>query len=253
MPVPLLCVENDVACVANLFININQQLSAVLTVIYITAHVLDLAVIPVFHIQSGSSPDWFCPICSRDIFPFFDSCSEWSDNVLCVCAACCKARNNSKSVFNPYEVDSDHNSNIFDDSMCNALTTADTILNNCKYCITNDLQDYDSTYTTLYFHNIDGFKSNFHESLINIKSINYTPSIISFCETNLKSDDPEDYSISSYNSEHLFAIPDKNKGSGISLYYKKRIYLTEYLPSTYVITILNVWGVALKLKTLTYT
>ena len=29
-----------------------------------------------FHIQSGSSPDWFCPICSRDIFPFFDSCSE---------------------------------------------------------------------------------------------------------------------------------------------------------------------------------
>ena len=105
--------------------------------------------------------------------------------------------------------------------MCNALTTADTILNNCKYCITNDLQDYDSTYTILYFHNIDGFKSNFHESLINIKSINYTPSIISFCETNLKSDDPEDYSISSYNSEHLFAIPNKNKGSGISLYYKK--------------------------------
>ena len=23
-----------------------------------------------FHIQSGSSPDWFCPICSHDIFPF---------------------------------------------------------------------------------------------------------------------------------------------------------------------------------------
>ena len=91
------------------------------------------------------------------------------------------------------------------------------------------------------------------DKLINIKSINYTPSIISFCETNLKSDDPEDYSISSYNSEHLFAIPDKNKGSGISLCYKKRIYLTEYHPSTYVITILNVWGVALKLKTLTYT
>ena len=103
--------------------------------------------------------------------------------------------------------------------MCNALTTADTILNNCKYYTTNDLQDYDSTYTTLYFHNIDGFKSNFHESLINIKSINYSPL---FCETNLKSDDPKDYSISSYNSEHLFAFPDKNKGS---LYYKKKPFI----------------------------
>ena len=75
--------------------------------------------------------------------------------------------------------------------------------------------------STLSFHNIDGFKSNFHESLINIKSINYSPSILSFCETNLKRDDLEDYSISGYNSEHLYAISDKSKGSGISLYYKK--------------------------------
>ena len=69
-----------------------------------------------FHIQSGTLPDWFCPNCSRDIFPFFDS-YDWSDNILCVCAACCNARTNSESVFNPFEVDCDHNSNIFDDSM----------------------------------------------------------------------------------------------------------------------------------------
>ena len=163
-----------------------------------------------FHIQSGTLLDWFCPNCSCDIFPFFDS-YEWSDNILCVCAACCNARTNSESVFNPFEVDSDHNSNVFDDSMCDALTTADSILSNCKCRPINELQVYDNTFSTLYFHNIDGFKSNFHESLINIKSINYSPSILSFCETNLKRDDPEDYSISGYNSEHLYAISDKKR------------------------------------------
>ena len=154
------------------------------------------------------------------MYPFFDS-YDWSDNILCVCAACCNARTDSESVFNPFEVDSDHSSNIFDDSMYDVLTTADSILSNCKCRPINELQVYDNTFSTLYFHNIDGFKSNFHESLINIKSINYSPSILSFYETNLKRDDPEDYLISGYNSEHLYAISDKNKGSGISLYYNK--------------------------------
>ena len=49
----------------------------------------------------------------------------------------------------------------------------------------------------------------------------HLPSVIAFCETNLKLDDPYDYDIMKYNAEHLYAINDKNKGSGLSFYYKK--------------------------------
>ena len=137
--------------------------------------------------------------------------------------------------------------------MCDALTTADSILRNCKCRPINELQVYDNTFSTLYFHNSDGFKSNFHESLINIKSINYSPSILSFCETNLKRDDPEDYSISGYNSEHLYGISDKNKGSGISLYYNKTHLFNRISSLDIGNNYFECMGAVLKLKTLTYT
>ena len=51
--------------------------------------------------------------------------------------------------------------------------------------------------------------------------MNNLPSVIAFCETNLKLDDQYNYDITEYNAEHLYAIHDKNKGSGLSFYYKK--------------------------------
>ena len=51
--------------------------------------------------------------------------------------------------------------------------------------------------------------------------MNNLPSVIGFCETNLKLDDQYDYDITEYNAEHLYAIDDKNKGSGLSFYNKK--------------------------------
>ena len=51
--------------------------------------------------------------------------------------------------------------------------------------------------------------------------MNNLPSVIAFCETNLKLDDQYDYDITEYNAEHVYAINDKNKESGLSFYYKK--------------------------------
>ena len=107
--------------------------------------------------------------------------------------------------------------------MSDVLSTANSILSSCNYqsIQTISQQDISTSLSTFYFHNIDGYKTNFHESLINIKSMNHLPSAIAFCETNLKSDDPYDYDITDYNAEHLYAISAKNKGSGLSFYYKK--------------------------------
>ena len=86
-------------------------------------------------------------------------------------------------------------------------------------CVVVILNSY--TFTSFYFNNIDGFKSNFTESLINIHSMERLPSIITFCETNFKHDEPDEYAISNYNAEHFHAIENKKKGSSISLYYDK--------------------------------
>ena len=101
------------------------------------------------------------------------------------------------------DFDSDKNYDNFHDSMFDALSTTQSVLDSCNYCDINELStcNVDKSFTTFYFNNIDGYKTNFQESLINIKSMKKLPSIIAFCETNLKIDDPDNYNISEYNSD----------------------------------------------------
>ena len=135
--------------------------------------------------------------------------------------------------FNPFHIDLDSdntNDNIFDDSMSNVLSTANSILSSCNYhsIQATSQQDISTSLSTFCFHNIDGYKTNFNESLINIKSMNHLPSVIAFCETNLKSEDQYDYDITNYNAEHLYDINAKNKGSGLSFYYKKSCVFSDW-------------------------
>ena len=190
-----------------------------------------------FHIQSSIVPDWFCPNCALEIFPFYDSIADLS-HVPCVCKFCLLNKNTESvqhnSTFNPFSVDfdSDYNFNSFDDSMCDVLSTTQYVLDNCSYSGIYELStcSVDKSFSTFYFDNIDGYKSNFQESLINIKSMKKLPSIIAFCEANLKIDDPDNYTIFEYNSEHFYALPNKNKGSGLSMYYNK-LHIFNQIPS----------------------
>ena len=87
----------------------------------------------------------------------------------------------------------------------------------------NVIVNADESYATLYFQNIDGYKSNFEETMYNINSLRSSPSFIAFCETSFKESDINYYEISGHNSEHLYGINNKSKGSGISLYFKKSL------------------------------
>ena len=64
--------------------------------------------------------------------------------------------------------------------MCEALLTANDILNNCKYLEINSEYNSNNTFTSFYFNNIDGFRSNFTESLINIHSMERYPPLSHF-------------------------------------------------------------------------
>ena len=176
-----------------------------------------------YHIQN--TPDWFCPSCSRDIFPLYDDFANNDNHSLpCLCRFCKSNLNDhTPQLFNPFEVDyeSEREFNGFDDSMSDALNIANNILTNCNYSDTDKLLDISESSSTFYFNNIDGFKTNFNEALVNINSMKTKPSLIAFCETNFKQDDIHDYEIKNYNCEHLYAKYDKNKGSGITIYYKK--------------------------------
>ena len=123
-----------------------------------------------FHIQSGTIPDWICPTCSREVFPFYDDIPDLS-YVKCICYNCRLFRGESGSTlsFNPFNLDFDDNFNTFDDSMCDTLNCANTILQSCSYYEPTTRGNVDDSLSKFYFNNIDGFKSNFNESLINIK------------------------------------------------------------------------------------
>ena len=105
--------------------------------------------------------------------------------------------------------------------MCDTLNCANTILQSCSFSEPTNSGNVDDSLSKFYFNNVDGFKTNFNESLINIKSLNCIPSLISFCETNVDEDDIHDFNMTDYNAEHLYAIPGKKKGSGLSIYSHK--------------------------------
>lgn len=181
--------------------------------------------------------DWFCPICVRSFTPFFtdgydldqslyvspkpdDSCldtSTTSNNTIY----------NDYNVFNPYLVTANSNNDIFDFDSDNdedtdsAAQIASIILSNCnvispaKLCIKQ-------SHTNIYYHNIDGFKTNFNEFCINLHLFDGSLKFDIFCfvETNLHEyDDLHYFDIPNYHSYHLYAIEEKSKGSGISIYY----------------------------------
>ena len=69
--------------------------------------------------------------------------------------------------------------------MCDTLNCANTILQSCCYYEPVNRVNKDDSLSKFYFNNIDGFKTNFNQSLINIKSLNCLPPLIAFCETNV--------------------------------------------------------------------
>ena len=131
-----------------------------------------------------------CPTCSREVFPCYDDIPDLS-HVKCVCCNRRLSRGESvlTSSFNPFNLDFDDNFNSFDDSMCDMLNCANAILQSCSYYEPVNTGNVDDSLSKVYFNNIDGFKTNFNESVINIKSLNCIPSLIAFCETNLDEDD----------------------------------------------------------------
>ena len=175
-----------------------------------------------FHIQSSTIPDWMCPTCSREVFPCYDDIPDLS-HVKCICYNCRLSRGESGPTlnFDPFNLNFDDNFNTFDDSMCDTLNCANTVLQSCSYYNPVNKGNVDDSLSKFYFNNIDGFKTNFNESIINIKLLNCIPSLIAFCETNLDEDDIHDFNMLDYNADHLYAIPGKKKGSGLSIYSHK--------------------------------
>ena len=221
--------------------------------------------------------DWYCPLCCREIFPFFDDNSDTNtDNSTQTCVQCCKMisrkrdkishcticlnvahtscissdysickncktnqsndvefSTNSSLFFNPYIQDIDQEKFDFDqdenEEFCSTFSIASAILSDCV-CITptpdvvkslSSDRSFTSKHTNLYYHNIDGFQTNFTEFLnqqLLFESIDFQ--FYCFVETNLHEGVSHDYHITGFSAEHLFAIEGKRKGSGISIFFR---------------------------------
>ena len=144
---------------------------------------------------------------------------------------------NNYNTFNPYRhLSEDTNHFDFDDeadNYCATTATASNILEQCRVLSPSDINQRFTTSTSsprscIYYHNIDGFKSNFSEFLNQNLLFDNKFEMFCFAETNLKEGEPHDFVISSnYLAEHLYSIDNKAKGSGISMYFKKSFPFTR--------------------------
>ena len=119
-----------------------------------------------------------------------------------VCMSCSNSNTDSLNsphfnIFDPGEIDDyqmfDHDFEI--DSHLETLTTSSAILDNCDYIDPLHFQrtflsELESrSYLSFYFLNINGFKANFDEYVLNHISVSDSFDIICFAETNVDSDD----------------------------------------------------------------
>ena len=133
----------------------------------------------------------------------------------------------SHPLFNPYDI-GDYDDNLYNDDFelhVDSINVAYSILDQCNYVASHNFKNYLSkSQTSLYFHNIDGMKSNFNEFILHYKSLDYEFDFLCFAETNIEQDEINQFSISNtYNCEILPKKAEKHKGSGLVLYFKKSL------------------------------
>ncbi len=134
--------------------------------------------------------------------------------------------------FDPYNDLDDYKSEknrFFDDDIddfCDSTNIAKHALSNCRYYDPNSLPIDKFRGTSFYFNNIDGFQTNFIEFQNQCLNIEHNFDFYCFNETNLNSGLLHDYEIDNYNSEFLYSIEDKAKGSGLAIYYRNNLKFT---------------------------
>ena len=138
--------------------------------------------------------------------------------------------------FDPFNIEDNNEDDFYfnDDVDYANYTTeiAKDILKNCYYHNSGSLPLPKLNSTTLYFNNIDGFKTNFSEFLSNRVLHNHNFHFYCFNETNIHENCTENFEIEGYTSEILHAIEGKSKGSGLAIYchqnvkFQRLAYLT---------------------------
>jgi hypothetical protein len=143
------------------------------------------------------------------------------------------------------------------DDHLDSMTTASAILEQCNYV---DLSKFDqefsmvntNSFASFYFLNIDGFKTNFDEFILNHESLTQSFDFICFAETNIDSSDLNRFQLSSdYYCLDVPKLPHKQKGSGLTLYYRKtlQVSLVEDLCRYGIDTKYQILGGKLKIET----
>ena len=153
-----------------------------------------------------------------------NSCTLFHDNVM------------SSPTFNPYNIDDCDSNKFFDDNSeldTDILETASVILDKCNYVknegfIEKVQSNIDtSKYTSFYFVNIDGMKTNFDEFLVESFNLGFNFDFICFVETNISEEERQLFNINqNYECNILESIFNKRKGSGIAIYHKRELQFT---------------------------
>jgi hypothetical protein len=157
-----------------------------------------------------------------------------------ICDSCCADANIPLAsphfnIFDPGEVSDyqmfDHDFEL--DDHLETLSTASALLERCDYI---DVPKFDCDFSSLsaspshlsfYFLNIDGFKTNFDEFTVIHSSLVNTFDIICFAETNVDSSDLKKFTLGhEYLCLDIPKLNDKQKGSGIAVFYRKSLKLS---------------------------
>ena len=143
--------------------------------------------------------------------------------------------------FEPFQyISQNYNDKLHDpdssDNDTTVISNAQMVLDNCKMLsidayVSEISHLHDSKHTSIFFLNINGFKTNFYEFLATKINLCETPfDFYCFCETNVKEDEPNDFHIDGFRNTNLFAARNKDKGSGLSIYYRSHL---DFMPNNH--------------------
>ena len=130
--------------------------------------------------------------------------------------------------YNPFKLNFDQDEGIEEDN--ETLLKVAQILDNCKSYSVKEFNrafcNQTSDYSSIFFQNIDGNKSNFDTLAVETNRYNTNFSVIALAETNVSPELSSLYQLTGYNSFYQNTVSNKRKGTGVALYVSNTLSAT---------------------------
>ena len=144
---------------------------------------------------------------------------------------CSSCKGKIKVKYNPFKQFESYNTLPDpDDEMTKISKILDTCQSYSVQQLTTEHKENLNKFSSSYFLNVDGNKSNFNSLIAELHRIDHKFTVVGLSETNIGPEESSVYSLNEYNSFYQHTVSSKSKGTGVAIYVHEKLSTVVNVP-----------------------